>query len=62
MIWTIPVVTWSKVRVCGHSLAGTASLNPADGINVSVYSESSGRGPCDGLIASPEKSYRMLCV
>ena len=65
MIWAIPVVMWSKTQVCSHSLAGIMSLNPAKGMDVSVSCECCVcvvRGPCDGLILHPQKSYPMLCV
>jgi len=30
----IPVVAWAKAWVCGHSLAGIAGSNPAEGMDV----------------------------
>jgi hypothetical protein len=64
LLWPIPVAAWSKVWVCGRSLAWIADSNPA-GIWMSVSCECcvlSGRGLCFGLIARPEKFYRVWCV
>ena len=33
---TVSVAARSKARICGHSLAGIAGLNPAGGMNVSL--------------------------
>jgi hypothetical protein len=34
LFWPIPVATLSKERVCGRSIAGIASKNPAEGMDV----------------------------
>ena len=55
----------SKAWVCGRSLAGIASSNPAVGMDVSVCCECCvllGRGQCDELITSPEESYQVWCL
>jgi hypothetical protein len=54
------VASWSKVWVCGCSLAAIASSNPAGGMDVCCVV--SGRGFCSGLITRPEESYRLWCV
>jgi len=60
---SIPVTVWSKKWDCGRSLAGIVGSSPPGGMNVSCEcSVLSGRGLCDGLIASPEESYRVRCV
>jgi hypothetical protein len=59
----IMVAAPSKAWVCSSSLVGIAGSNPAEAW-MSVSCEScmlSGRGIRDGLIASPEESYR-ICV
>jgi hypothetical protein len=33
----IPVVTRSQAWVCGHSLAGNAGLNPAEGMDACLF-------------------------
>jgi hypothetical protein len=59
----IPVDAPSKVWVCGHSLGGIAASNSAGGMDMHLlYVVLSSRGLCDGLITSPEESYRMWCV
>jgi hypothetical protein len=60
----IPVAAWSKACVCGRFVAGVASSNPADGMDVCllclyVVLSCVGRGLCDGLITHPEESYRV---
>jgi hypothetical protein len=32
-----PVATWSKARVCGRSLTGTAGSNPAGNVDVCLF-------------------------
>ena len=61
----IPVAALSKAWVCGRSLAGTVGSNPAGGAWMPVCSECcvlSGIGPCVGLIAHPQESYRVWSV
>jgi hypothetical protein len=61
----IPVAARSKAWVFGRSLAGITGLNPAGGMDVSVFYECcmlSGRGLCVGLITRPEESYRVWYV
>jgi len=47
----LPVVSRTKVWVCGRFLPRMAGLNPAGDMDV-----------CLVLITSPEESYRMWCV
>jgi len=57
-MWPYP-----KAWICGRSLAGIAGSNPAGGMSVCCECYVlSGRGLCDGLITSPEESYRVWCV
>ena len=50
-----PVAARFKAWFCGHSLAGIAGSNPT----VSCECVMTGGGNCDGLITSPEASYRV---
>jgi hypothetical protein len=62
---TVPATARSKPYVCGRSLAGVASSNPARSIGVCllwVLCVLSGRGVCYGLITRPEKSHWMWWV
>ena len=43
----------------GYSFARIVGSNPAGGMDVCLCCVLSGRGLCDGLITSPEKSYRL---
>ena len=56
--------TPTAASVCGRSLAGIASSNPAGGVDVCVCECCllSGRGLYDGLITCPEESCRVGCV
>jgi len=57
------VATQSKECVCGRSLTGIASLNPAWGMDVYLlYYVLSGGFLYIGLITRPEESYRVWCV
>ena len=63
IISPIPVAARSNAWVCGRSLAGTAGSNPAEGMDVSCECcVLSGRGLCDGLMTTPEESYRLWRV
>ena len=57
----IPVAAQSKAWVCGRSLAGVVSSNPARGINDCLLRMLcvAGRSPCDWNITRPEESYRV---
>jgi hypothetical protein len=62
---SIPVTARSKTWVCGRSLAGIVSSNPAGGMDISLSCKCcvlSGRVFCVGLITRPEESYRLWCV
>ena len=59
-----PVAAPSKAWVCGRSITGVASSNPAEGIKAiscecCVLSSTS---LCARLITRPEESYRVWCV
>jgi len=60
---SMPVAVWSKVWVCGRSLARIVGSNSAAGMTVCLLCIvcSSGRGLCDGPITRPEEAYR-ICV
>jgi hypothetical protein len=58
------VTARSKAYVCSRLVAGVMGSNPAKGIDVCalclyVVLSCVGRGLCDGLITSPEESYRV---
>jgi hypothetical protein len=59
----VTVFARSEAWICGHSLAGFESSNPAEGIDVCrkcrVLSD---RGLCVGPVTRPEESYRLWCV
>jgi hypothetical protein len=58
----IPVTTQSKECVCGRSLAGTASLNPAGGMDICLLDYVlSGGCLYVGLITRTEEFYRVWC-
>jgi hypothetical protein len=61
---SIEVVTRSKPWVCGHSIAGIAGSNPAEGMDVRLFCllcvvRRVGGGFCDGLITRPGDFYRV---
>ena len=60
----IPVAARSKGSVYGLWLAGIASSNSAEHVDVSLLRVCvlSGRGLCDGLNTRLEGSYRVWCV
>jgi len=63
-IGLIPMAARFKALVCGRSLAGIVSSNPA-GAWMSVSCEScvlSGTVPCVGLITRLEETHRVCCV
>ena len=58
----IPVAVWSKVWVCGHSLAGTVGLNPAVVVWMVVSSGCCvllGRGLCVMLVTHTTESHKV---
>jgi hypothetical protein len=59
----IPVAARSKAWVCGHSLAGVVSSNPAGDMHVCLlWVLCVVRVLSVGLITRPEESYRVGCV
>ena len=63
--WPIPVPARFKAWVCGRSVAGTASSNPAWGMECSlmcVCCALAGGYHCEGPLTRPEKSYLVRCV
>jgi hypothetical protein len=60
---SIPVITRATTWVCGRSLAGIVSSNPAGRMDVCrECCVSSGGDLCVGLIPRPEESYRLWWV
>ena len=57
----VPMAARYKAWVCGRSLVGIVSSNPAAGMDVCVCEccVSSGRDHCVGLITRPEESYKV---
>jgi hypothetical protein len=55
------VAARSKAWVCGRSIDGIASLNPAEGMDVRLVSVvyCAYGGLCDELITNAEESYRL---
>ena len=52
-----------KARLCGRSLAGIDSSNPAAGMDICLLLVLCVvRGACEGPITRPEESYRLWCV
>jgi hypothetical protein len=64
MLPSVPVATWSKASVCGHSLAGIPGSITVVGMDVISFEccVLSGRGLSVGLITRPEESYRVRRV
>jgi hypothetical protein len=59
----IPVISRSKVGVCGRSLAGIAGSNPSGVMDVCCERcVLLGTGLWGGLITGTEESYRVWCV
>jgi hypothetical protein len=58
----IPVAVWSKAWVCGHSCAGIAGLNPAEGMDVCLLCVLSGRGLRQADYSSRRVLLSVMCL